>query len=87
MASSDTVWPQQVESYELFEVIRESPNHKIYKAICKFDQDDDRRPREVAIKIVDADILTIQQIETMRVRQKYPLSPLSGRTMVSHLLS
>ena len=64
-------WPQSQSNYELYEVIREKEQmHRIHRAVCNFDPTPDGNtphPREVAIKIIDADMLTIEQIETIRV--------------------
>jgi len=64
-------WPQNPANYELQEVIKVQKGnmHKIHRGICNFDPEENGKtpqPREVAIKIVDADILTIEQIETIR---------------------
>ena len=65
------VWPQVQSNYELYEIIKETEQHRIYRGICNFDADLDTgkapHPREVAIKVIDADMLTIEQIETIRV--------------------
>uniref|UniRef100_A0A7S4HTZ8 Protein kinase domain-containing protein n=1 Tax=Vannella robusta TaxID=1487602 RepID=A0A7S4HTZ8_9EUKA len=64
------VWPQVQSNYELYEIIKETEQHRIYRGICNFDADLDTgkapHPREVAIKVIDADMLTIEQIETIR---------------------
>lgn len=62
-------WPQVASNYELYEVIRDNTKqHKIYRAICNFNETDDYKPNpmEVAVKIFDADLLSIEELETLR---------------------